>query len=267
MSWFKGALPGAPASVGTVHSLIAPIMRPVFGIVEALFSFQLGLGGVRAPKMDVVKDFYGFAQVLDSGFQERVASGKIKVVVGVEAEKITPGGLQVVPCSGSTATATTTLPCDTLVAATGFRSDLSFLPPPTLQALKEGAGGGQDGLYLYRHTLPVGVPDLAFVGSQVATISNVATHGLQAEWVARLLSGRLSLPPTPQMAQAVASDAAWARGWMPETASRASLVLLHQIHYHDLLLKDMGVNHRRKGGVSEIFMPYRPSDYFGIVGQ
>jgi dimethylaniline monooxygenase (N-oxide forming) len=60
VSWFKGAWPTAPASVGAVHAAIAPIMRPVFGLVEALFAFQLGLRGLRAPQLDVVADFYGY---------------------------------------------------------------------------------------------------------------------------------------------------------------------------------------------------------------
>ena len=39
----------------------------------------------------------------------------------------------------------------------------------------------EDGLYLYRHIFPPGVADLAFCGSEVATISNIVTHGIHAE--------------------------------------------------------------------------------------
>ena len=164
----------------------------------------------------------------------------------------------------SSPTTSTTLPCDVLVCGTGFQREYDYLPPQQRAAL----GVAPDGLYLYRHVLPLGVPDLAFIGAETATISNVATHGLQAEWLARLLAGRHALPPAPTMAAAVAQHAAWARSWMPDTPSRASLVLLHQVHYHDTLLKDLGVPHRRKGNpLSELFMPYRPRDYNGIVGK
>jgi hypothetical protein len=44
------------------------------------------------------------------------------------------------------------------------------------------------------------------------------------------------------------------------------LVLLHQTHYHDQLLRDMGENPHRKGGLAEFFMPYKPADYNGIMG-
>ena len=54
---------------------------------------------------------------------------------------------------------------------------------------------------------------------------------------------------------------------MPESANRGMLVLLHQTHYHDQLLRDMGLNPLRKGNVvSEYFMPYEPADYDGIMG-
>ena len=55
------------------------------------------------------------------------------------------------------------------------------------------------------------------------------------------------------------------RSWMSETSSRASLVLLHQTHYHDSL-KDMKKLHRRKGNnvLAELFMLYQAGDYDNI---
>jgi len=44
---------------------------------------------------------------------------------------------------------------------------------------------------------------------------------------------------------------------MSETSSRASLVLLHQTHYHDTVLQDVGVEPRRHSNpISEALMPY-----------
>ena len=56
---------------------------------------------------------------------------------------------------------------------------------------------------------------------------------------------------------------------MPPTSSRASLVLLHQTHFHDSILKDMSIPHRRKGNniFAELFMPYQGGDYDGIFRQ
>ena len=56
---------------------------------------------------------------------------------------------------------------------------------------------------------------------------------------------------------------------MPATASRASLILLHQTSYHDQLLRDMDEEHRRKwpNMFAELLWPYHPTDYCGIIGR
>lgn len=41
----------------------------------------------------------------------------------------------------------------------------------------------------------------------------------------------------------VSAVKAWKRAWMPETPSRASLVLLHQVHFADALLKVATTKH------------------------
>jgi hypothetical protein len=81
-----------------------------------------------------------------------------------------------------------------------------------------------------------------------------------------VLSGAAQLPTDDAMRQNVAEHRAWKRSWMPDTAKRASSVLLHQVHYHDALFKDMDLPHRRQGNpVSELFWPYAPADYRGIT--
>jgi hypothetical protein len=58
----------------------------------------------------------------------------------------------------------------------------------------------------------------------------------------------------------------WKRKWMPNTPSRSSLVLLHQIHFYDRIMKDMGMATGRKSNIlSEWFMPYQSSDYHGVL--
>ena len=108
--------------------------------------------------------------------------------------------------------------------------------------------------------MPPRIPNLAFVGSEIATISNIVTYALQAEWLARVLMQQqqqqssvlppgglppVDLPSVEEMEQEVRQMKAWKRSWMPMTKSRASLVLLHQTHYHDRLLQDMKISHRR----------------------
>ncbi len=192
--------------------------------------------------------------MLDSTFKDRVAAGRIKALRG-EIARLAPEGVEL--ASGAA------LPCDVLICATGFGKSYRYLPPDAVAALDVQP----DGLYLYRHVIPPAVADLAFVGSEVATISNIATHAIQAAWLTAVLTGRVQLPAQAEMAAEVAGVRAWKRSWMPETASRAGLVLLHQVHYHDRLLQDMAVPHRRKGAnvLAEIFAPYHPRDYAAVV--
>ena len=151
-----------------------------------------------------------------------------------------------------------TIPCDVLILGTGFCKNYDIFDTTIQKALDIQS----DGLYLYRHMIAPEVSDLAFCGSEIATISNIATYAIQAEWIKKVLSDDVQLPSVDTMLKEVNEMKAWKRSWMPETAARASLVLLHQIHYHDSLLRDMKINHKRKKFIlSEMFMPYMPTDY------
>merc|ERR1712167_15265 len=98
----------------------------------------------------------------------------------------------------------------------------------------------RDGLYLYRSVLPVSVPGIAFLGSEVSTFNNVLTHGLQAAWLSKLLTGAMALPKPREMQKAVETEMNWKRTWVPSTSARAAIQQLHMPKYHDRLVTDMG---------------------------
>lgn len=255
VSCYKGAWPTAPGSVHMAHKVLRPIMGPIFGIVEALFAVQLGHKGEFQPPNDVVADFYSVAAVVDSQFKRRVAKGDIKAKRG-EIASLDESG--VVLKDGSHINA------DLLVLATGFRREYaSLFDNSVLEKLKIE----NDGLWLYRSIVPVDVENLAFVGSETATISNIGTAAIQSEWLVKMLKGEMKLPSKAEMEAEVEVHKKFSREWMPETTARAALVLLHQTHYHDQLCKDMKVAHRRKGlnVVAELFAPYTPADYASLV--
>merc|ERR1719473_1003180 len=156
-----------------------------------------------------------------------------------------------------------TLPCDMVLFGTGFTKSYGYLDAETQAKLNIQ----NDGLYLYRSMLPVGVPGLAFLGSEVSTFNNILTHGLQAAWLAHVLAGTVALPPPRQMRQAVEAEMHWKRTWMPATSARAAIQQLHMPKYHDRLVADMGYPTLRKSNpVFELLSPYNACAYRAIFG-
>ncbi len=103
----------------------------------------------------------------------------------------------------------------------------------------------------------------------VPTIASILTYSLQARWLGELVAGRHRLPDAAAMAREIAAIKAWKRRWMPASAARGARLLLHMLHYHDELLRDLGLNPKRKTGwlapLKELIFPYQPSDYRTVV--
>lgn len=260
---YKGVWPGISSTQETLHKILAPVMYPVFKIVETLFAFQLKQYGPWKPDLDVVEDFYGYGHLPTKTFINCVQTGKVRLVKdeietltsdkGDEKKRATTRSIQLK--SGKS------VPCDVLVLGTGFTKSYDIFDT----SIREALDVQSDGLYLYRHIIPPNIKNLAFCGSEIATISNIATYAIQAEWIKKVIKKEILLPSVTEMKKDINYMKEWKRSWMPETPSRASLVLLHQIHYHDSLLHDMKLKPYRKSFfLSEIFMPYKPSDYRNI---
>ena len=231
VSWYKGAWPGM-TSVHVAHMLLWPVIAAAFRLVELIFAIQFNHWGVWRPGMDFVKDFYGFAQIHSPDYVKAFSGTKVKLVKG-EITGFRPEGVTISNGRGEEA--------DVVVLATGFAKSYSFLPPAVQQKLDMQ----EDGLYLYRHMLSPAVENMAFIGSESASLSNITTYGIQAEWLARMLTKKIELPSAENMNREIATFTKWKRAWMPKTSSRAGLILAHWIHYHDSLLRDMGEPHRQ----------------------
>ncbi len=156
------------------------------------------------------------------------------------------------------------LEVDKVICATGWRNDHDLLPNGVYDTL----GRDEDGFYLYRHIFCPDLPNLFFIG-RASTFLSVLTYSLQVRWLAELLRGAFALPPRDAMAREIDRMKAWKRAWMPANASRGARVLLHQMSYHDELLRDFGADPWRKRGIlaplKELLVPYQPSDYRDIV--
>lgn len=94
---------------------------------------------------------------------------------------------------------------DTLIAATGYRIDLDYLPPEVLE-VRENA------LPLYLRMVPPEWPGLFLLGffNTDTALNMVFEH--QARWVREVLLGNAKLPPAAEMREAVAARARWYAG-------------------------------------------------------
>jgi dimethylaniline monooxygenase (N-oxide forming) len=251
-----GPLPGCSPSHSSVwHSVGKFIMPPIFKVVELLFAAQFrNLTGPTSPflKVGVVEDFYGYAQVLDYSLRDKVKAGEVNWKVGA---------IDSLQSDGAVLKDGEKVEADTIICGTGFQKDYSIFDDATQEKLNVEA----DGLWLYNHTIPTNVDNLAFVGSELAVISNISGYGLQAGWLSKFWTGEINANKD-DMESEIKDTKAWKRKWMPATPSRSSLVLLHQIHFYDRLLRDMGHKVGRKSNIlSEWFMPYESRDFDGVL--
>ncbi|KAJ8600785.1 hypothetical protein CTAYLR_006113 [Chrysophaeum taylorii] len=255
-----GVLSPPYASPGPIESTVAKIpgfLSAYWKLVSFAFSKQFGLGSLE-PKLPLANDIWcGHGVLPDEEFFKLVNNGAIDTIRGIISDIKDARTLCITKPDGTT----TELEADIVVFGTGFAQDLSFLPANLISKKQD------DGLWLFRNIVHPDVPTCFFVGSQATTFMNICTSSLQARWVATALKQN-GLPATDEVMRAdIAEKMAWKRSTMPEAgANRSSMLQLHQVHYHDELLKDMGVPIRRKASaLAEVFDPYRPDDYGSVI--
>ncbi len=245
-----------------LHTLGKPLVWGWWRVVELLLIAQYGLGSRGrtrpnlVPKEPIEFDAFGESVMLPRpAFYRQLRSGGI-APVEAEISTFTASGLQL---SNGKA-----LNVDTVILATGWEADYSFLEV----GVRFSLNFADDGLYLYRQMVHPAVKNLAFVG-YASTITSVLTYNLQARWLADLLDGGHALPPEVDMQINIEAQQIWKRRSMPPSKGRAARLLLHMLHYHDELLEDIGVSPLRKRGplapFKEVFAPYEPGDYRDVV--
>jgi len=233
-----------------LHGICKPLKWGWWRIVETMFKIQFNLPKELIPKEPMESDLFTGGQILNYEFRDMLEKGEVKCKIGaIDYFKEN----SVVLCDG------TEVEADLVIYGTGFKKSYDIFDSTFVQPK---LGIEDDGLYLYRNIIPPNVPNLAFVGSEVSTFNNVLTHGLQAVWLRRLLTGELALPGQGGMTKVIEKEKAWKRSWMPASSARASIWQLHMTKYHDMLMKDLGESHRRKcNPLSEALMPYQARDY------
>lgn len=247
-----------------VHTLGRPLVWLWWRIVELLLRFQCRLGSKFGSRIDLVSndpiEIGGFGEptmVPRPGFFEAIHEGKIQPHrTGVRSFTQS----EVIIDTGEKITA------DVVVLGTGWQTDYAFLPP----SVRDLLGFEADGLYLYKHMLHPDVPRMAFIG-HASTNSCILTSSIQARWLGCLLAGKFFIPDRAEMQREISAMKDWKRSWLPVSEQRGARIMLHMLHYHDGLMRDMRANPLRKTGffapLKEVFDPYLPRDYRDIAKE
>jgi dimethylaniline monooxygenase (N-oxide forming) len=245
-----------------VHSLGRPLIWFWWRLVELLLRFQCRLGSKFGTRESLMPEEP--VEIGSFGEPTMLPRPEFYRLVRTNAIQARRTGVRGFTASDIILDTGDRIPADLVVLATGWRTDYAFLPSPVRARLEIES----DGLYLYRHILHPDVPRLAFIGN-ASTISSVLTYSLQARWLGDLLAGKIVLPTHTAMHREITALRDWKRRWMPPSNQRGARLILHMLHYHDELVRDIGANPLRKLGffapLKELIAPYQPRDYRSLV--
>ncbi|MGH7804146.1 MAG: hypothetical protein ACREQJ_07340 [Candidatus Binatia bacterium] len=126
----------------------------------------------------------------------------------------------------------------------------------------------EDGPQLYRHVVHPSLPSLAFAGYNHGFM-HVPSAEIGALWLAALWQGKLELPSQSEMEKVVEHVRSWKRAHINFEPSRSCAVSTRFQQYLDIMLADLGISPYRKlpNVIAEVFSPYRPDDYRGVVDE
>lgn len=208
------------------------------------------------PTHPFLPDLRSAAALAPTDYFRHVAHGTIIPHHG-EIKGLTKDGLEL--ADGSV------IPADIVVLSVGSRSPVFPFLAPEVRALLEAE---DDGPQLYRHIVHPRLPSLAFAGYNHGFL-HVPSAEIGALWLVALWQEKLELPSQSAMEDAVEQVRACKREHIHFEPSRSCAVNTRFQQYLDILLTDLGVSPYRKlpNVIAEVFSPYGPADYRGVVDE
>ena len=241
-----------------LHGWGSPIRKGLFGSLGAVIRNQLKLVELNLlPEGGFERIASSTISLSTEGFYEKIKKGdKLFVKRDTQIEKLYAKEGKGAPMarlsSGEEISA------DVIICGTGFHQRAPFLPKEVQEKLTDANGNW---IGLYRHILPIGIPDLTFNGYNsslfCATSSEVASL-----WIAAYLEGDvLSLPTEEEQSKGALARFFWleekARG---KTAHGTNTVPFSLRPIDDLLL-DLKMDIPTFSKLAQWLLPVNPSAY------
>ncbi|MGN2637129.1 flavin-containing monooxygenase [Nocardia takedensis] len=195
------------------------------------------------------------ASLTTEGFYEQVRDGRIIVHRDTTIVEMlsTKAGPAVDLSDGKRVQA------DVVLCATGFNQRVPFLTPYTQRMLTDEDGNFR----LYRHILPVEVPNLSFAGYNSSFLSPLGAE-VGAHWTAALLRGRLDLPAPEQMAEQVEERLRWMEAGTGGHHAHGTAITPFAIHNIDDMLRDLKFRLPLRTRLAQWVRPVKPASYRGL---
>jgi cation diffusion facilitator CzcD-associated flavoprotein CzcO len=180
--------------------------------------------GLR-PSSGIKEQAFGEINLDTPEFFDKVKQGKI-IAKQTEIDSI----------QGKTVTLKTgeEINVDLIVFATGFRQSLPFIAEQYKQKLRDKNGN----YILYRHILPAGIPNFAFVGYNTSIQCPISSE-FAALWVCEYLKGRVHRPSEEEIIKAGTDFISWRSQFRQQGAVSGLSTMPGTIHHVDILLRDM----------------------------
>ncbi|KAI4320919.1 hypothetical protein MLD38_034352 [Melastoma candidum] len=151
---------------------------------------------------------------------------------------------------------------DVVIFATGWETDMKLADIFSSESFRERITGSS--APLYRDCIHPRIPQLAILG-YVDSLSVMFSTEIRSKWLAHYLAGGFALPTIGEMERDVDKWERYAKKYCKDKYRWNRTGTLIQIHCNDLLLRDMGLNPKRKRNfLAELFSSYGPTDYRNV---
>ncbi|CAI0542628.1 unnamed protein product, partial [Linum tenue] len=155
---------------------------------------------------------------------------------------------------------------DVVILATGYRGDHKLRDIFDSPALQKTITGASSIVPLYRQVIHPRIPQLAVIG-YAESLSSLSATEIRCQWLVEFLAGKFELPSVSKMEEEVRVWEKFLRRHSGGKSRRACISNFH-IWNNDQFCKDMGLQSRRKKGfLRDLFMPYGPADYTGLLAD
>jgi cation diffusion facilitator CzcD-associated flavoprotein CzcO len=232
-----------------LHGIGKPIRNSMLGSVQSVVTRQLKLVELGLhPGNSLETIARSTVSLVSDGFYEKIHAGRIAVRKHTTIARLEPG--KAVLSDGSV------VPADVVVCGTGWQQRVPFLSPDVLARVTDAQGNFR----LYRAILPIDMPRLAFNGYNSSFFSQLNCE-IAALWIADLLKGGLTPPPSATMRATVDRRLAWMEERTDGKHSKGTNIIPFSVHNIDELLGDLRLPLGPVTRFKQWLDPINPADY------